>query len=458
MFKLQVGAGAIAATTLITLIQGCGALPAKLPQSSVTEVRTDAQKLGPLIRKGQAEDREVPSTRSEDIIGAEPGFWIKSEHELAFRKTLILSPETNLFLTWEESALGAPIVGATYSWRSMSGKDNKPSRPLLSQPVPQEAATGRYFLNLRTVFGGASADLSAQDTQIIDVTLRLADEQASKKVFTFLLHVEGELPMPLIESVDPQDWKPVVSDHYGVEEWTVAQDQVTNPSSRTLRLWLKYEDEAPIEKRMLFARPTYGTAPSGAPTVGPVERLVQVAHYRVRKVRIKRGPNEETLQLQPGQWIDVLFKPHEQLSILWRASPEKGMAQCSLPEPRVQSFHWAGTCTPPPGNPAPGAVIGGILAGPIGAVIGGAISSQPGTCTATPEGTTLTTAFSMAGVEVSGQGTRQISVARDGVEVKLESEEWSLPQGVMTSLTPVSSAAGASVDRDEAASSCLGEL
>ena len=307
---------------------------------------------------------------SEDIVA--------TGTDIVFRKTIDVTKP--VFLVWHEAAFGPKIVDAHFIQRQMNPDNQERGAPDRT-PVSFDRETRRWFIPLAKIVSDPM-DADPAENRLLDLDLVLASGVRIELHLSF--RVLGALPRIIVTSSRPaitgtsEEIERQVSDG-GI---TLLQEIVSNPSKRSLRIWVRPSRSA-VAMTTGLKVPRYSVT---VYTMGPVAEMeyassvAPVADVHLRLTRGGKAPLE--IPVSPEQWRSFELEPLETVRLEWLAHSES--AVCGFPAPTVRTLQWVALKYSP--------------------------CDIQDNCTYLAQGN-FTEAWSLAGVTLSGKWSRQLRLS-----------------------------------------------
>lgn len=261
-------------------------------------------------------------------------------------KTISLSsPEKSkgLFLAWPAKLFGSIIVD-THFEHHIQNALNQSEGSVDRSSASWDEQHQRWYISLSEFFENHETELNPADVHWFSFDFLLKD--GGRKFLRVGLKLMGPPP-----KIQPKlvELKPTASASQFAQsfrsDWSI-REQVTNPTSRKLALWVRPGKERSVQVRTQLMIPRFVENKSEPPS-GPFREYQEsVATLRFGEMKVTQG-NETRSDLQwpvsknQNSWVKIEMEPAEVLNIEWKATPQAGTPRCSIPEPETHSFRWS---------------------------------------------------------------------------------------------------------------------
>ncbi|MEK6705915.1 MAG: hypothetical protein AABZ06_09015 [Bdellovibrionota bacterium] len=267
---------------------------------------------------------------------------ISNGSEMEFKNVIPLSNENKsprvLFLVWNEDVFLAPIREAHFLHRVMDPL-NRLTGVMDREPASFDAASGRWFIPFVRLFGGQEMNANPSDEHSVTLDFLLAD--GSKKIFYIRFRAVGFIPdAALSAGVRSSEFTHAVPGYSNT--MFLGREEIHNPSSRHLRLLLRFTGDASLNMRTVIGASKFAERPSEPPAGPFIEKYYSSTGLVVSYVKILRATGERLAPISGRQWISLILTPKETVGLEWIAKPA---SVCALPPPATRSLQWI-TTTP----------------------------------------------------------------------------------------------------------------
>jgi hypothetical protein len=347
------------ACVLLVILTGCGGMR-KIPLGNVNPGSSPA----PSEQSAQAHPFllwVLPQGVHPEFPVEEPSQALNREvltetEEIVFQDTFrVHLPESNprsLFLVWPEASFGSRIVDAHYEHQikdSLNRTQGEPDR----ESASFDAKTQRWFIPFSRFTRGNPVEINPADIHRVTLDLLLSDHTRRRIRVNFKMM--GPIPPILLKKLAGGQVKTPLelsSKTAASDGWITSREQLTNPTSRHLALWVRVHSRGTLQLRSQLMHSRY-TGHENKPPSGPdFDFFDSVASLQLAELRIfgDQGTSEKMdLQQRPdldsSGWTKIDFKPFEILTLEWIARAETAVQKCGVPPAETLDVTWM-TTTP----------------------------------------------------------------------------------------------------------------
>lgn len=394
-----------------TLSLSCGFRPApssSTPASSAVLSNGLVDSLAFRIVEESPNDPSVPDPQRDLDTLTELDEALLSGEQLLFLNNFHLPQKTQpkeLFLVWPDELLGSPIQNATYSHRAFLNA--KPVGGSGSGPTPawHDSAHQRWYIPLSSLFNNGTYTADAVElSHLQEVHLDLVPQKGANQTFDLQFHILPPLPsisLKPVQFLGPQSSPATTSSTFLKTGWEVQREVLTNPTPKTLTLWIQagstlgkmkitthLNQSHNLPSFFSFFNPTFQPSLQEEGSEGDA----QIHSLLV----IHQDGTQESHALNTGQWFPVSLYPSEDLTLSWLAGPTPSTPLCTVPG-STNAFFIRKPTPPPMGLPQ-------------GPFMGNPIQEQPWPLVP------YQLSWNLASVALAGDWQREIRIAHPFVQ------------------------------------------
>jgi hypothetical protein len=259
-------------------------------------------------------------------------------------------PKKQLFLVWPDQLFGSTIRTATYTHQALTPTFKRiPNAGSGPTQAWHDVKNNRWHIPLSELFnkGGSYTSNSVELAHIQSLHLDLVPQLGPNQSFEIQFHILPPLPTLTLQAVtlNPPSVAATLATTFTTQGSEIHQERITNPTQRTLKLWIKAWSNAGKLKIVNYLN-IHHDMPTYFMQADPNFSAFLDSHQRVSEgqARIQsllathEDGTPESFSLNPGQWISVALRPSEKLNLSWRAGPTPSTPICKIPPTQSHSY------------------------------------------------------------------------------------------------------------------------
>ena len=331
---------------LAILLVGCsgakrGAAPvADTPQPGVVGSESENRMehpgtyLNPQVVTAKEGEPELPAATSVEStqLGGKP---FVDGSTIIFQEGIRWESPQNLFLVWNEEALGSRVMDGFFTYRRQTVAGLKFSDEKRN-PLSRDGV-GRWFVPLKSEMHQSLNEVSSSDEQTFELELHLQNGSivpisVSMRFLTVPAGVQvTQVPLPELPG-DPAEFL----SRFNHSQLATEKTKYRNLSTRKVALWLQGSSD-----QLSFytgLRESYSVARwddyAAVPVVADFKRQTPA----VLSAEIESAQQVTDVLLNPLHWTKLEIEPLEEVTINWKIVPEANLPICNIPEAKNDSF------------------------------------------------------------------------------------------------------------------------